>query len=267
MHKTLEYDLGLLDRAPDLRLDGKVAWVTGASQGVGRSLALAMAGAGARVLLTARNARALEEVAQAICASGGAAEVAAGSVTEAHDIAGAVAIAEHSWGRLDVLVNNAGVGASFRRAEHVDDTEWHAVMHVNLAGAFACCRAALPLMERSGGGSIVNVSSVHGHVGGPRLAAYAASKGGLELLTRSLALEWAPKGIRVNSLAPGYLETEMTTALREHEHVGPELLARIPMGRFGHPREIAAAALFLAGPASSYITGATLLADGGWTAQ
>lgn len=260
-------DTELVDDPLSPRLEGKVAWVTGASQGVGRSVALAMAGAGAKLLLTARNGAALSELAESIRGDGGEAEVVPGSVTDPANIAAAVEVAAQTWGRLDVLVNNAGVGASYRRVEHVDDSEWNRVLAVNLGGAFRCCRAALPLMERAGGGSVVNVSSVHGHVGGERLAAYCASKGGLEMLTRSLAIEWAGKGIRVNAIAPGYLMTEMTTELRENDRLGRDLLERIPLGRFGEPREIASAVLFLAGPASSYITGATLLADGGWTAR
>jgi NAD(P)-dependent dehydrogenase (short-subunit alcohol dehydrogenase family) len=228
---------------------------------------MAMAGAGAEVLLTARNEPALDQLANLIRNAGGAAEVVSGSVTDPAEVAAAVDAANRRWGRLDVLVNNAGVGSSYRRAAQVGDDEFTQVVGVNLAGAFACCRAAFPLLERSAAASVVNVSSVHGHVGGARLAAYAASKGGLELLTRSLAIEWAGAGIRVNSIAPGYLVTEMTAGLRGHEHLAAELLARVPMRRFGEPSEIAAAVLFLASDAASYVTGATLLADGGWTAQ
>ncbi|MEZ5121710.1 MAG: glucose 1-dehydrogenase [Solirubrobacterales bacterium] len=267
MPERVDPDLTPLHNPPSLRLDGKVGWVTGASQGLGRALGLAMAGAGAEVLLTARNRSALDEVAHLIESAGGVAEVVAGSVTEPRDIDAAISAAERRWGRLDVLVNNAGIGTSYRRAEQVDDEEWARVLDVNLTAPFACARAALALLERSEAASVVNVSSVHGQVGGARLAPYCASKGGLELLTRSLAIEWAPKGIRVNSLAPGYLITEMTAELREHDRLCAELLDRVPMGRFGQPEEIAAAALFLASDASSYVTGATLCADGGWTAQ
>lgn len=260
-------DNELLDSPPQLRLDGKVAWITGASRGLGRAIAFAMAGAGADVLLTARDPDALDGVASAIRSAGRTALVVPGAVDRPVDVAGAVDAAREAWGRLDVVVNNAGVGASYRRAEAVDQDEWRRVLDVNLVGAFACAHAAFPLLVAAGGGSVINVSSVHGLVGGARLATYAASKGGLELLTRTLALEWADRGVRVNSIAPGYLETDMTAELREHEHVVADLLARVPLGRFGQVAEIAAAALFLAAPASSYVTGATLCADGGWTAQ
>jgi NAD(P)-dependent dehydrogenase (short-subunit alcohol dehydrogenase family) len=256
----------LLHKPPNLRLDGKVVWVTGASQGVGKALAFALAGAGAELLLTARNTAALKDIAATIRKAGGVAQVVPGSVAEPSDVATAVDTASRVWGRLDVLVNNAGVGANYEPVERLDDGEWARVLGVNLTGPFICSRAALPLMERSDSASVVNVSSIHGHVGGDRLASYAASKGGLELLTRSLALEWASKDIRVNSLAPGYLKTEMTAGLREHDKLSALLLTRIPLRRFGEPREVVAAALFLASPASSYVTGTTLVVDGGWTA-
>jgi NAD(P)-dependent dehydrogenase (short-subunit alcohol dehydrogenase family) len=241
--------------------------VTGASRGLGRAVALGLAAAGAEVLVMARSADSLEELAGIIRAGGGTAHVVPGSVDDAVDTTTAAALAERVWGRLDILVNNAGISPAFRRSEHVEPQEWRRVLDVNLSGAFECCRLAMPLMQAVGGGSIVNVSSVHGHVGHARLAAYASSKGGLELLTRTLAVEWAPQGIRVNAIAPGYLETDMTAGLREHEGRRDDLLRRIPMGRFGSVEEIVPAVVFLAGPGSSYMTGATLLADGGWTAQ
>jgi NAD(P)-dependent dehydrogenase (short-subunit alcohol dehydrogenase family) len=263
---VLPDDASLLAQPPTLALDGKVVWVTGASRGLGRAIAFALAGAGAELLLMARSSEALDDVAGTIRQAGGVAHVAVGSVSSPTDVAAAAAQIEQRWGRLDALINNAGISPSFRRSEAVDDDEFLAVLQVNLAGPFMTAKAALPLLE-PGGGSIVNVSSIHGTTGHERLAAYAASKGGLELLTRTLAVEWAPRGVRVNSIAPGYLNTDMTTWLRGHEHWGAELLAKIPMRRFGEPAEIVASVLFLAGPASSYITGATLFADGGWTAQ
>jgi NAD(P)-dependent dehydrogenase (short-subunit alcohol dehydrogenase family) len=139
-------------------------------------------------------------------------------------------------------------------------------MDVNLLAPFACCRAALPLMEAAGGGSIVNVSSIHGTRAYERIIAYAASKGGLEMMTRTLAVEWADRGVRVNAVAPGYFETDMSAGLLAHDHWGQELRRRIPMRRFAQPAEVVPAILFLAGPASSYITGTTLFVDGGWNA-
>jgi NAD(P)-dependent dehydrogenase (short-subunit alcohol dehydrogenase family) len=257
----------VLRRPLGLRLDGSVAWVTGASRGLGRAIAFALAAAGAELLLTARDEGALDEVATAIRAAGFVVHTVPGSVTDPARIADAVSVAAREWQRIDVLVNNAGISPAFVRAERLADDAWADVLDVNLTGLFRCTRAALPLLEQSAAASVVNISSIHGHAATERIVAYAASKGGVEMLTRTLALEWAERGIRVNSIAPGYLETEMTRDLRSHRTLRENLLRRIPMARFGSPAEIAATVLFLACPVSSYITGATVFADGGWTAR
>jgi NAD(P)-dependent dehydrogenase (short-subunit alcohol dehydrogenase family) len=257
-------DSGLITQPLSLDLDGRVVWVTGASRGLGRSLAYAFAGAGASVFLTARSEDELRKVAGDIEWRGGDARLLAGSVTEQADIDAAIAAIEGHWGRLDTLVNNAGI-SHFERAEQFTAEAMRKVLDVNLVGPYACSRAALPLLT-DGGGSVVNISSIHGTRTHERVVGYAASKGGLEMMTRNLALEWAPLGVRVNSLAPGYLQTEMTGPLLEHPHWGKTLLAHVPMGRFGTTGEIAGCALFLASPLSAYVTGTTLYADGGWTA-
>jgi NAD(P)-dependent dehydrogenase (short-subunit alcohol dehydrogenase family) len=241
--------------------------VTGASRGLGRALAYAFAGAGAALLLSARSPDALAQLADELSENGADVAVVAGSVTDPAVVDGTARVARERWGRLDVLVNNAGISAGFARAERLELADWRDVLDVNLTAPLVCCRAALPLMEAAAGGSIVNISSVHGARAHERVAAYAASKGGLEMLTRTLALEWAPRGIRVNAVAPGYLETDMTARLRDHERWRAALLGRIPMGRFGTPAEVVGAVLFLAGESSRYVTGSTVLVDGGWTAR
>jgi NAD(P)-dependent dehydrogenase (short-subunit alcohol dehydrogenase family) len=241
--------------------------VTGASRGLGATLACAFAGAGAEVVLSARSRGPLEEIATAIAARRGRAEVVVGSVTDPADIQAAVARIRESFGRLDVLVNNAGISPHFVRAENLEPEALCEVLQTNLVGAFACSAAAFPLLDAAPAGSVVNVSSIHGSRSHVRMLAYAAAKGGMEMMTRTLAEEWAPRGIRVNSLAPGYIETEMTEGLRAHQDWREELLARTPLGRFATTPEIAACAMFLASPISSYVTGTTLFADGGWSAR
>lgn len=260
-------DLALLENPPQLDFAGKVVWITGASRGLGRAVALALAGAGADLVLSARSAKPLEELAETIAAAGGEVRIAVGSVTDAADVATAVETIERAHGRLDALVNNAGISPYFGRAERLAEAELREVLETNLVAAFACCRAALPLLEAAAAPSIVNVSSIHGSRAHKRMLAYAASKGAMEMMTRTLAEEWAERGVRVNSLAPGYIETEMTDGLRAHPGWSGELLGRTPLGRFATTAEIAACAMFLASPISSYVTGATLFADGGWSAR
>lgn len=260
-------DLALLDSPPALDFGGRVVWITGASKGLGRAMAFAFAGAGADLMLSARSGEALEEIATTLREHGARVALAPGSVTEAADVEAAVATIEREHGRLDALINNAGISPHFTRAEKLDEAALAEVLETNLLGAFACSRAALPLLAAADAGTVVNVSSVHGHRSYRRLLAYAVSKGGLEMLTRVLADEWAERGIRVNSLAPGYIETDMTEGLRAHDRLGAEVLGRTPLGRFATPAEIAACAMFLASPIASYVTGTTLFADGGWCAR
>lgn len=247
-------------------LSGTRVWVTGASRGLGRAMALAFAAAGAQVALTARTADAVKQVAVEIEALGGSPLVLVGSVDDSAGVARSAAMIKEQWGGLDALVNCAGVSPMFKRSELVDDVEFSQVLGVNVLGAFLCAREAGKLMLEGAGGSVVNISSIHGQVGMPRMVAYSASKGAVDAMTRTLALEWADRGVRVNALSPGYFETDMTEALREHKKWRGHLLDRIPMGRFGVPDELVSAALFLASDASGFMTGSNMVIDGGWTA-
>jgi NAD(P)-dependent dehydrogenase (short-subunit alcohol dehydrogenase family) len=248
-------------------LSGRRAWVTGASRGLGRAIALGLAAAGADVALTARSDDGIRAVASAAEESHGVRTLALpASVSDSAAVVAAAGRLRQEWGGLDVLVNCAGVSPVFKRAEHVEDDEWAHVLDVNLTGAFVCAREAGRLMLDSDGGSIVNISSIHGQVGGERMAPYSASKGALDALGRTLALEWAARKVRVNTVSPGYFETEMTEALRGHAKWRGHLLDRTPMGRFGTPEELVSTVLFLASDESAFVTGANIVVDGGWTA-
>ncbi len=245
-------------------LSGKVAWITGAGRGLGRALAVGLAEAGARVAITSRNEDELREVVESL--DGREALVVPGNVADAGAVRGIVGGIADQFGRVDVLVNMAGISPTVRPSEEVSDDEWARVLEVNLSGTFYCCREAGRLMLEKGSGSIVNVSSVHGSTGVARMAAYGASKGGVENLTRSLAIEWATGGVRVNCIAPGYIETDLTRRYLR-SRFGDDVRASIPLGQPGRTADLVGAAVYLASDASSYVTGAVLPIDGGWTAR
>lgn len=248
------------------RVEGKRIWVTGASRGLGRSIAEGMLSAGARVAATARGTHLLQDLQGFQEVGEGGLLVAAGSVDQSADVLRIARTIDERWGGLDVLVNCAGISSDLTRSETLGEESWRAVLDVNLTGSFLCAQAAARMMLPAGGGSIINVSSIHGTAGVARLAAYGASKGAIEALTRSLALEWASRGVRVNAICPGYFSTDMTQELRDHESFSERLLAKIPLGRFGDPAELVPSVVFLASDASNYMTGAMLHIDGGWTA-
>lgn len=240
-------------------LTGRTAWITGAGKGLGRAIAIALSCAGARVALTSRTEADLAALAADL---DDGTLVLPGSI----DDPGFAEECVRRIGRLDVLVNCAGISPTFTRSESVPDEDWRHVLQVNLDGTFYCCRAAGRRMLEQGAGSIINVSSVHGTTGFDRIAAYAASKGGVEALTRVLAVEWADRGVRVNSLAPGYFATDLSHGLM-NSRWGEAIRRAVPQGRVGEAAELAGAAVFLASDAASYVTGSTLYVDGGWTAR
>jgi NAD(P)-dependent dehydrogenase (short-subunit alcohol dehydrogenase family) len=246
-------------------LSARNVWVTGAGRGLGRSMAVALSRAGATVVVSARRGADLDDLAETVRAQGGEVHTQPLDVADADAVRRAVERVAERTGRIDGLVNCAGISPAFTRSEDVDDADWSQVLGVNLTGTFHCCREVGRLMLASGRGAIANVSSVHARTGSARIAAYAASKGGVEALTRTLAVEWADRGVRVNALAPGYFATELSRPLLESRWAD-RIIPRIPAGRVGDADELAGAAVFLMSDASHYMTGATLTVDGGWTA-
>jgi NAD(P)-dependent dehydrogenase (short-subunit alcohol dehydrogenase family) len=241
---------------PRFDLDGQTALVTGASRGIGHDLARALAHAGATTLAGVRPGSPPPDGLDAV-------------ELDLHDVASVrtgVAAAIERLGRLDVLVNNAGVGTNHDALDATED-EWDEVLDVNLKGLFFCCQAAGRHMVERGHGRIVNMSSQAGSVGLRRHAAYCASKGGVEQLTRVLALEWAPHGVTVNAVAPTFIRTPGTAERLDDPEFLAGVLDRIPAGRVGAPMDVAGAVVFLASPAAALVNGAVLAVDGGWTAQ
>lgn len=247
----------------NFNLEGKTVWVTGASRGLGRALAQGLSASGAKVVATSRKREALIALQEELGAD--RIDVVPLSVNDTEAVDAAVRESFQKYGFIDGLVNCAGVSPSFDRSERVKDVDWDEVLDINLTGAFKCCRAYAEHALPHGRGSIVNISSVHASAGHERLTGYAASKGGMESMTRSLAVEWASEGIRVNSVAPGYFWTDMSSPILDSPR-GDKVRASIPMGRTGEPAELVGAVGFLLGDASSYVTGATLPVDGGWLA-
>lgn len=245
-------------------LAGRVAVVTGASRGIGASIAVALAEAGANLLLTGRDADALAETVERCRQSGLRVESLVADVTHPDTPALLVATAREHFGRLDTWVNAHG-GTHRGPAADVTPADWDAIQDLNLRSTFFLCQAAAAAMRIHGdGGSIINVASLNSVVGNAWAASYAASKGGVAQLTKSLALEWAKEGIRVNGIGPGMVATDMTAPLLADRDKAAALLTHIPLGRFGRPDEMGGAAVYLASDAASYVTGQILFVDGGY---
>lgn len=247
------------------QLHGKRALVTGAATGLGAAIAIALAEAGAAVACHG-NRRAAQNTADTINAAGG--HAVAFSADLAHTASAEVLVnhAAEALGQIDILVNNAGTIIRHEASEFPLD-DWMTVLQVNLTSVFQLSQLAGKGMLERGGGKIINIASLLSFQGGIRVPAYAASKGGVAQLTKALANEWASRNVQVNAIAPGYMRTDNTSALQADEIRNRQILERIPTGRWGEPEDLAAAAVFLASPASDYINGAVLNVDGGWLAR
>jgi NAD(P)-dependent dehydrogenase (short-subunit alcohol dehydrogenase family) len=254
----------MIDYLGLLRLDGRVALVTGSGSGIGRASAQALAQAGAHVAVSDID----EDAARSVAAEIGQGEAHRLDVADEAAVEAVMGAIMGRHGRIDILVNNAGLGARMPTVD-LPTERWRHVLEVNLDGSFFCAREAGRHMVAAGRGAVVNVASIMGLVGGahyPNLA-YHSAKGALVNFTRALACEWAAHGVRVNAVAPTFARTRLTEPLLADQAMAQRLIADTPMGRFAEPEEVAAAILFLASDAASMITGAILPVDGGWTAR
>jgi|SRR5688572_7665220 len=254
--------------SPDLSLfdlSGRKALVTGASRGIGRRLAEGLAAAGADVALAARSQAALADSAAAVEALGRRAVPVALDVSDTSQCRRATENAARALGGLDIVVNNAGV-EEVRPSMEVDEALWDKIIDTNLKGAFFCAQAGARLMQGSGGGAILNICSLTSFVGIPTATPYGSSKTGLLGMTRALSAEWAPLGIRVNAISPGYFRTAMTEGFYADAAWRDSMLPKIPAGRFGELEDLIGAAIFLVSDASRYVTGHCLAVDGGFLA-
>jgi NAD(P)-dependent dehydrogenase (short-subunit alcohol dehydrogenase family) len=251
------------------RLSGKVALITGGGTGIGRACALAFAREGAKIAVAGRRTEPLEAVAHEIEAAGGKALALICDVTQRASVVAALSQSEQHFGRLDTIVNNAGA-VVVATAEHTSDEDWQKVIAANLTGTFLVSRAALPLLRKAGGGSIVNIGSVLGLVARKERAAYCAAKAGVSGLTRAMAVDHAQDRIRVNCICPTIVETELgMQSIRQAPNAEAEIqrrIAEIPIGRMGTPEDVALMAVYLASDEASWVTGASFPLDGGVTA-
>ena len=247
-----------------MQLENKVTIVTGATSGIGRAIALAFGAAGASVTVNFRSSpEAADEVVGRLEAAGGKGFAVHADITKADEVGAMVARTVEEFGPLDVMVNNAGMETKMPFLETPPEV-WEEVLAVNLTGPWLGCQAAARQMAgQNGGGRIVNISSVHEELPMPTNAPYCAAKGGVRMLTRTIAVELAPHGVTVNNIAPGAVETPMDAEIKEDPEQYRSLLSEIPLGRMGKPEEVAALAVYLASDAAAYVTGSTFVVDGG----
>ncbi len=246
-------------------LSGRVAVVTGAGRGLGRSMAIALAAAGADVVAASRTPTEIESLRDEVRAMGRRAEAITCDATNEEHCERLASETLSRLGRVDIILNNAGINIR-KPVLELAPQEYRQVLATNLEGYFLCARAFGKHLVAQGHGKVINISSIMGRVALANQAAYASSKGAIEQLTKVLAIEWAPHNVQVNAIGPTYFETELTRPLFEDEERHDFITGRTPMGRWGQPHELAGAVIFLASDASNYVTGHTLMVDGGWTA-
>jgi NAD(P)-dependent dehydrogenase (short-subunit alcohol dehydrogenase family) len=247
-------------------LQGKIALITGASRGLGKAIALALAEAGVRLALTARDQALLEQTAEAARALGVETLIHRTDVTQETEIAELKRAVVAKFGAIQILVNNAGMNIR-KPATDFTLAEWRQVLDTNLTSAFLMCREFVPLMKGQGYGRILNLTSIMSHIALPGRTAYCASKAGLLGFTRALALELAPEKITVNGISPGPFATEINTPVLQNPELNQQFVSRIPLGRWGEVNEVGKLAVYLCSEDAGFITGTDLLIDGGWTAQ
>jgi NAD(P)-dependent dehydrogenase (short-subunit alcohol dehydrogenase family) len=251
---------------PNFDLTGKVAVVTGASMGIGYGLAKALAHAGAKVAVTARRLKELHELVDEIKKEGGEALAVRLDVTNVSEIETAMNAINKRFGRIDILVNNAGNGANHNTLE-VTEEDWDQMMDVNLKGLFFCCQAVGKIMLQQGSGRIINMSSQASIIGIQHHAVYCSSKGGVNQLTRTLAVEWSSQGVNVNAVGPTFTYTPGTAERLDNPEFLQTVVERIPAGKVAEIKDVAGAVIYLASQAGDMVTGTVLMVDGGWTAQ
>ncbi len=250
----------------DSDLTGRVALITGGSRGIGRAIALGFARAGAKIVIASRKQAGVDAVAAEVRSLGGAALAVAAHVGDEQAIVSLVRRAQETFGRIDILVNNAATNPHFGPLLDATPAQWDKIMQVNLRGVFLMCQQVAPGMKERRSGSIINIASIEGLNPSRWTGIYSVSKAALILLTRALAQELGPFGIRVNALAPGLIKTDFSQALWQTPAIAEAVASRTPLGRLGDPDDIVGAALFLASSGSAYVNGAVLTVDGGLTA-
>lgn len=247
----------------EFSLAGKVAVITGASKGIGRAIALRLARAGAKVVVSSRKLEGVLAVADEIAAAGGQALAAPCHVGRLDQVTALVAQTVETLGRVDIAVNNAATNPHFGPTLTADEGQWDKILDTNLKGVFRLCQAVAPHMEKQGGGKIINIASLAGLRPSPVMGVYGVSKAAVIMLTQVLALELGRANIQVNAIAPGVIKTHFSQVLWQTPQTAEPMLGRLPLGRFGQPDDVAGLALYLASPAADYITGGVFVVDGG----